>query len=109
VADAVYAAPGSTGAAWVATGVLAAAVIVGFTAATWGLFRRAAWWENLAAISAIAGLVTLAPYWVAADASGVSNPAFEVVIHAAGCAGVLVLLRVPVLEHWVHGHVAAGR
>jgi hypothetical protein len=106
-----YAAPGmdTTGAAWVTTGALAAAVIVGFTAATWGLFRRAAWWENLATISAIAGLVTLAPYWVAADASGVGNPAFEVVIHAVGCAGVLVLLRVPKLEHWVHGHVEAGR
>jgi hypothetical protein len=99
----------TSGAAWATTGALAAAVIIGLTAATWGLFRRAAWWENLATISAIAGLVTLAPYWVAADASGVNNPAFEVAIHAAGCAGVLVLLRVPKLEHWVHGHVAAGR
>jgi len=99
----------TTGAAWATAGVLAAAVIIGFTVATWGLFRRATWWENLATISAIVGLVTLAPYWVAADASGVNNPAFEVAIHAAGCGGVLVLLHVPMLEHWVRGHVAAGR
>jgi hypothetical protein len=72
------------------------------------LFRRAAWWENFATISAIVGLVILVPYWVAVGASGVSNPAFEVAIHALGCVGVLVLLRVPVLEHWVHGHVDAA-
>ncbi len=98
----------TTGAAWVMTGVLAAAVIIGFTVATWGLFRRATWWENLATISAIVGLVTLAPYWVAADASGVSNPAFLVVIEALGSVGVLLLLHVPKLEHWVSRHVLAG-
>jgi hypothetical protein len=98
----------TSGVAWAITGALAGAVLVGFTAATWGLFRRAAWWERLATISAIAGLATLVPYWVAANASGVANPPFDVAIHALGCAGVLVLLRVPRLEHWVHGHVAAG-
>ena len=107
----LFAAPkgtNTTGAAWVTTGVLAAAVIIGFTVATWGLFRRATWWENLATISAIAGLVTLVPYWVAADASGVSDPAFLVVISALGSVGVLVLLHVPKLEHWVSRHVLAG-
>jgi hypothetical protein len=105
-----YAAKGTstTGAGWVTAGVLAAAAIIGFTVATWGLFRRATWWENLATISAIVGLVTLAPYWVAADASGVSNPAFDVVIHALGSVGVLLLLHVPKLEHWVRRHVLAG-
>ena len=98
----------TSGAAWATTGALAAAVIIGFTAATWGLFRRAAWWENLATISAVVGLVTLAPYWVAADASGVSNPAFLVVIEALGSVGVLLLLHVPKLEHWVSRHVLAG-
>ena len=107
----MYAANGidTSGAAWAATGVLATAVIIGFTVATWGLFRRTTWWETLANISAVAGLITLVPYWVAADASGVASPPFDVAIHAVGCAGVLVLLRVPRLEHWVHGHVAAGR
>jgi hypothetical protein len=98
----------TSGMAWAATGVLAAATIGSFTVATWGLFRRASWWETLAALSAVVGLVTLLPYWVAADSSGVANPVFDVVVHAAGSAGVLVLLRVPRLEHWVHAHVAAG-
>jgi hypothetical protein len=89
--------------------VVATATIIGFTAATWGLFRRSAWWEPVATVSAIAGLVALVPYWIAANASGVANPAFDVAIHALGGAGVLLLLRVPGLEQWVHGHVAAGR
>ena len=86
--------------------------------AAWGLrggppcrrevFRRASWWEALAELGAVLGLVTLVPYWVAANASGVARPVFDVVIHAAGSVGVLLLLRVPRLEHWVHSHVAAG-
>ncbi len=98
----------TSGAAWAEVGFLAAVTIIGFTVATWGLFRRADWWEPLAAACAVAGLVTLVPYWIAADGSGVTNPVFDVLIHAAGSLGVLLLLRVPRLEHWVHGHVATG-
>ena len=107
----VYAASGidTSSAAWTTAGVLATVTMIGFTVATWGLFRRTGWWELVAGVSAIAGLVTLVPYWVAADFSGVTNPAFDVVIHALGSVGVLILLRVPRFEHWVHGHVAAGR
>jgi hypothetical protein len=98
----------TSGTAWAATGVLAAVTISGFSGATWGLFRRASWWETLAALSAVVGLLTLLPYWIAAHSSGVANPMLDVVIHAAGSAGVLVLLRVPRLEHWVNAQVAAG-
>ncbi len=66
------------------------------------------WWEVLAEACAVVGLITLVPYWIATHSAGVANPAFDVLIHAAGSVGVLVLLRVPMLEHWVHGHVAAG-
>jgi hypothetical protein len=99
----------TSGAVWGMTGVLATVTMIGFTVATWGLFRRTGWWELVASVSAIAGLVTLVPYWVTADSSGVTNPAFDVLIHALGSIGVLILLRVRKLEHWVHGHVAAGR
>jgi hypothetical protein len=96
----------TTGAAWATVAVLAAATIIGFTVATWGLFRRTEWWEPLAVACAVAGLVTLVPYWIAAVSSGVADPVFDVVIHAAGSFGVLLLLRLPRLERWVHGHVA---
>jgi peptidoglycan/LPS O-acetylase OafA/YrhL len=107
----VYAASGidTSGAAWAITGVFATVTVIGFIIATWGLFRRTRWWEPLATVSAIVGLATLVPYWLAADSSDVTNPAFDVLIHAVGSVGVLILLRVPRLEHWVHGHVAAGR
>jgi hypothetical protein len=107
----LYAASGidTGGAVWATAGVFAIVTLIGFTVATWGLFRRTASWESLASVSAVVGLATLVPYWLAADSSGVTNPAFDVVIHAIGCVGVLILLRVPKLEHWVHGHVAAGR
>ena len=98
----------TSGIAWAAVGILATVTIVGFTVATWGLFQRATWWETLSVVSAVIGLVTLVPYWIAADSSGVENLGFDVIIHVAGIAGVLLLLRVPRLEHWVHGHVATG-
>ncbi|HET7668601.1 MAG TPA: hypothetical protein VFK56_21560 [Mycobacterium sp.] len=99
----------TSGAAWAAVAILSTATISGFTVATWGLFRRTPWWEPLGVACALVGLVTLVPYWVAADGSDVTNPVFDVLIHAAGSLGVLLLLRVPRLEHWVRGHVAAGR
>lgn len=45
--------------------------------------------------------MTLVPFWIAAEGAGVvANPAFDVVIHALDSVGVLLLLRVPRLEHW---------
>jgi hypothetical protein len=98
----------STGGWWAVTRVLSLATILGFTLATWGLFQKASWWEGLATISAAAGIVTLLPYWVAAHASGETTPWFNVLIHAIGAFGVLVLLLVPTCERWVSGHVMAG-
>jgi hypothetical protein len=63
----------------------------------------------VAVVAAAAGFVVLLPYWIAASHAGESNPAFNVVIHALGNAGVFILLLVPSLEHWVDGHVLAGR
>ena len=107
----VYAASGidTSSAAWATAGLFATVTMIGFIVATWGLFHRAAWWEPLAIVSAVAGLATVVPFWVAAGSSGVTNPVFDVVIHALGSIGVLILLRVPRFELWVHGHVAAGR
>ncbi|MEP7089372.1 MAG: hypothetical protein ABI776_04625 [Nocardioidaceae bacterium] len=99
----------TSGAAWATVALLSTVTIAGFTVATWGLFRDTGWWELLGVGCAVTGLVTLVPYWIAAHGSGVANPAFDVVIHATGSLGVLLLLRVPRLEHWVHGHVAAGQ
>jgi hypothetical protein len=99
----------TTGVAWSITLVLALVTIALFTAATWGLFKKAGWWEAVAVIAAAVGFVVLIPYWVAASHAGETTPGFNVLIHALGNVGVLVLLLVPSLEHWVDGHVLAGR
>lgn len=92
---------------WSITNVLAFLTLAGFTVATWGLFKRTAWWEAAAIVSALVGLVALVPYWIAAHAGGEVTPWFTVLIHVLGVAGVLVLLTVPPLESWVEGHVMA--
>jgi hypothetical protein len=58
--------------------------------------------------SAVVGAVVLVPYWVAAHSAGEVTPWFNVVVHAVGDAGVLLLLTVPALEVWVQGHVIRG-
>jgi predicted permease len=95
----------TTGKAWMVTNALAFATVVGFTAAAWGLFQRASWWENAAIASAVVGSISLVPYWVAASQSGEANPVWNVFVHVLGLAGVFVLLMVPALERWVSGQV----
>jgi hypothetical protein len=99
----------TTGVAWSVTNVLSLVTIALFTAATWGLFTKAGWWEPVAVVAAVVGFAVLIPYWIAAGHAGEVNPGFNVAIHALGSAGVLVLLLVPSLERWVDGHVLAGR
>jgi hypothetical protein len=96
------------GALWSVTQVLSLVTMAGFTVATWGLFTRSSWWEAVAVASAVVGAVVLVPYWVAAHSAGEVTPWFNVVVHAVGVAGVLVLLTVPALEVWVQGHVTRG-
>jgi len=93
---------------WSVTRVLALMTLLGFTIATWGLFKKAGWWEGVAIASAVLGLVVLIPYWIAAHNSGETTPWFTVLIHAGGAVAVLVLLLVPTLENWVDGHVRRG-
>ena len=49
-----FASPGvpTTGIAWSITQVLALVTLALFTAATWGLFTKASWWEPLAIVAA---------------------------------------------------------
>lgn len=88
--------------------MLAFATLAGFTLATWGLFQKAPWWDGVAIGSAVLGLVMLIPYWIAAHNAGEITPWWNVMVHAVGAVGVLVLLLVPTFERWVDGHVMAG-
>jgi hypothetical protein len=97
------------GVLWSITNVLAFLTLIGFTIATWGLFKKAGWWDNVAIASAVLGLVALIPFWIAAHNSGEVAPWFTVLIHVIGVAGVFVLLLIPPLKNWVNGHVMAGK
>ena len=75
--------------------------------ATWALFARQPWWEAAALGSAVLGLVTLIPYWIAAHGGGetTGTASWNAFVHVAMIGGVFVLLLVPQLEHWVDRHV----
>ncbi|MCU1606465.1 MAG: hypothetical protein JWP46_2930 [Modestobacter sp.] len=90
---------------WDVTRVLSAVTLVGFTVATCGLFARHSWWEAAALASAVLGLLVLIPYGIAVHGAGEPTPWFHLLLHALGCAGVFLLLLVPVLEAWVNEHV----
>jgi hypothetical protein len=94
---------------WSITQVLAFLTLLGFTIATWGLFKKSSWWDSVAIASAVLGLVVLIPYWIAAHSSGESTPGWNVLVHAVGAIGVLILLTVPALASWVDSHVMAGK
>lgn len=98
----------NTGSWWAVARVLALLTILGFAVATWGLFQKASWWEVMAIASALIGLVAVIPYWVAAHQAGEATPWFNVLIHALGSAGVLILLTVPSLQRWVDSHVMSA-
>jgi hypothetical protein len=97
------------GVLWSMIMALSLLTMVGFTIATWGLFTKATWWTAVAVASAIAGVVALIPYWIAAHAIGEPTPWYNVLVHAVGAAAILVLLLVQPLGAWVNGHVMAGR
>jgi hypothetical protein len=63
----------------------------------------------VAIASAVLGLVVLIPYWIAAHSSGESTPWWNVLVHAVGAIGVLILLTVPALASWVDSRVMAGK
>ena len=97
----------TSGALWTTTRALCLLTLVGFAAATWGLFARHSWWEQAALASAALGAIALVIYWFAASRGGepTGTAAWNVVVHLVMVAGVFTLLLVPSLERWVSQQV----
>ena len=100
----------TSGTLWAIVRVLCLLTIAGFCVATFGLFARQGWWEWVSLASCAVGLVSLLPYWLAANRGGepTGTTTWNVFVHVVMLAGVLVLLLVPQLEHWVDRHVMSG-
>lgn len=90
--------------------MLALVTVVAFCLATIGLFARQSWWERAAVAAAVLGLVTLVPYWLAADRGGepTASSSWNVLVHVVMAGGVMALVLVPTLERWVDHHVMSG-
>jgi hypothetical protein len=98
------------GTVWTVTQILVIPAILGFSAAAWGIYKAASWWEQLAIGSAIFGFAPLIPYWIAASSVvGAGTVAQGTAFHAAGDAAVLILLLAPPLKRWIEAQVDGAR
>jgi len=70
-----------------------------------GIFKEASWWQPIAIVSAIAGLLVLIPYWIGASSLGVANIWANLALHALGSVVVLVVLLVPLAHAWLLGRI----
>jgi hypothetical protein len=96
--------PPPEGTAWTIENVLALLAVVGFTAAAWGVWKELGWWEPVAAVSAVVGLVAVVPYAIALGQShfALADPGvlINLVLHTGGSAVVLAIVVWPFHE-WV--------
>jgi predicted permease len=93
-----------TGVLWSVIQALVFAAILGFAVAAWGVFKEGAWWEPVAAASAIAGMAALVPCVIGVRQVGDSGDAgvqLNIVIHAVGIVAVFALVFVPVVHDWI--------
>jgi hypothetical protein len=101
--------PKASGALWNVGQVLGFLAIVGFTAVAWGIFKDAGWWEPVAIVSGVVGILATIPYALAAPSSVAANDPFSLVInigmHALGSAAIIALLLVQPTEQWLVGRL----
>ena len=96
--------PPPEGPVWTIEMVLAMLALVGFSIAAWGVFKDLSWWEPVAVISSVIGLVAVIPYAIGlAGLGGVtdSGVAINLGLHVFGSVIVVALVLVPSLHAWV--------
>jgi hypothetical protein len=101
--------PTPSGGAWTVEGILALGAVAGFTVASWGMFKGDPWWETMALVSAIVGLVAVIPYGVNVNQmdGGFADPGVQInlAMHLVGSVIILWLVLVPSAEHWFTAHL----
>lgn len=93
-----------TGTIWSAVQVLVFMAIIGFSLVAWAVFKDANWWEPVALVSAIVGLIAVVPYVVGifqVGDQGDSGVQMNIAIHVIGAAAVIAVVAVPFLHDWI--------
>jgi hypothetical protein len=96
--------PPPQGSAWTIENVLALTLVVGFGAAAWGVYRDLGWWEPVAVVSGIVGLIAVVPYAFAiADMGGFTDSGVQInlAMHVIGSAAVLAMVTLPAAHTWL--------
>lgn len=98
--------PKPDGLAWGAVSILSWAVMIGFTAGAWAIFKDLSWWEPVAIASAVLGIVTLTVYGLAVMwAGGIVGAGVNLVIHIAGIVGVFLATTFAPVHEWMTAHI----
>jgi hypothetical protein len=95
--------PPPNGAVWTIVNAVALVAIAGFTVAACGVFKQATWWEPVAIVSAVVGLVAVIPYVIALSGEGQAfdqGVVINIAMHAVGSVTVLAVVVVPVIHDW---------
>ena len=97
--------PPPTGAAWTLVNVLALLTVAGFTICAWGVYKQQSWWQMVALLSAITGLLAVIPFVVGLTQIQVGFADLGVQInlwlHILGSLAVIAIVRLPAVQHWV--------
>ena len=94
-----------TGRVWTLENILAIGALAGFTIAAWGAFKHQSYWETVAMVSAVIGLVAVVPFVIGLRQAGLPFADLGVQInlwmHLLGSAAIIAIARVPVLHDFV--------
>jgi hypothetical protein len=95
--------PPPRGTLWTVVNAVALFAIVAFGAAAWGVYKQASWWEPVAVVSAVVGLVAILPFMLAIEDEGQladQGVVINIAFHVVGSTVVLAVALVPVLHDW---------
>jgi hypothetical protein len=97
--------PPPTGTAWTLANVLCYVAVIGFAVAAWAVFKEYSWWETLAVLSGIVGLIAVVPFVVGQSQLDVGFGDLGVQInlwmHIGGSAAVIAIVLVPAAHDWI--------
>jgi hypothetical protein len=93
--------PPPKGILWTVVDLIALLAVAMFSAAAWGVFHQTSWWESVAVVSAIVGLLAIVPLTIAIQAEGElgdQGVVMNIMIHATGSLVVLATALLPAVH-----------